>query len=68
MSDYTPAHLTALNEAIASGVKKVKHNGKEIEFDSFADLVARRDFVAREIAGATSSARTRFATFSKGRN
>ena len=49
MTDLTQAHLAKLNEMIASGVTKVTHNGRTIEFDSFNSLIARRDFVQSQL-------------------
>ena len=40
MSTYTPEHLQALREALASGEHRVTYEGKSIEYRSVADLKA----------------------------
>jgi len=37
---YTPEHLHALREALASGEHRVTYDGKSIEYRSVADLKA----------------------------
>ena len=37
---YTPEHLQALREALASGEHRVTYEGKSIEYRSVADLKA----------------------------
>ena len=37
---YTPEHLQALREALASGEHRVTYDGKSIEYRSVADLKA----------------------------
>ena len=38
MTTYTPEHLQALREALASGEHRVTYDGKSIEYRSVADL------------------------------
>ncbi len=40
MSTYTPEHLQALREALASGEHRVTYEGKSVEYRSVADLKA----------------------------
>jgi len=40
MTTYTPEHLHALREALASGEHRVTYEGKSIEYRSVADLKA----------------------------
>lgn len=51
---YTIEQLTALNNALALGVKKVKYGDKETEYQSIADMMALRDAMINELQGVTS--------------
>ena len=64
-TNFTAAHIAALDEAIAAGVTKVTYNGKNVEFDSLESLIKRRNFVQAQIDGVQKSRRS-FARFSKG--
>ena len=50
MSTYTPEHLQALREALASGEHRVTYEGKSIEYRSVADLKAAITEVEASIA------------------
>ena len=62
---YTPAHLQAVREALASGEHRVTYEGKSIEYRSVADLKAAIAEVEATIAresGAPKSRQIRVAT------
>lgn len=61
----TTTELQAIEEAIASGVTKVTYNGRTVEYDSMAGLVARRTFIKDQIDGTNKSRRT-VGQFTKG--
>ncbi|GGX53050.1 phage head-tail joining protein [Undibacterium squillarum] len=56
---YTGADLDALDTAIKSGVKKVKHNGREVEYHSVDEMLRLRDRIAAELLKGSSAERTR---------
>ena len=62
---YTPEHLQALREALASGEHRVTYEGKSIEYRSVADLKAAiaevESTMARE-SGAVKSRQIRVTT------
>ena len=65
MSTYTPEHLQALREALASGEHRVTYEGKSIEYRSVADLKAALAEVEATIArdsGAPKSRQIRVTT------
>ncbi len=65
MSTYTPEHLQALHEALASGEHRVTYEGKSIEYRSVADLKAALTEVETTIAresGAPKSRQIRLTT------
>ena len=62
---YTPEHLHALREALASGEHRVTYDGKSIEYRSVADLKAAIAEVEATIAresGAPKSRQIRMTT------
>mgnify|MGYP002148696742 FL=1 len=62
MTTYTPEHLQALREALASGEHRVTYDGKSIEYRSVADLKAALAEVEATMArdsGATKSRQIR---------
>ena len=65
MSTYTPEHLQALREALASGEHRVSFDAKSIEYRSVGDLKAAiaevEATLARE-AGAPKSRQIRVTT------
>ena len=62
---YTPEHLKALREALASGEHRVTYEGKSIEYRSVADLKAAitevESTISRE-SGAPKSRQIRVTT------
>lgn len=56
--------LNAINEAIASGARKVKYNDKEIEYRTLDEMIQIRDSL-REQLGLTETRRAN-PTYSKG--
>lgn len=65
MTTYTPEHLQALREALASGEHRVTYDGKSIEYRSVADLKSAisevEAIIARE-SGAPKSRQIRVTT------
>lgn len=64
---FTTADITALDRAIAASELKVVLEGREVVFDNFEGLKARREFIANQLVTAasrpTGSFRYRFTTF-----
>ena len=56
---YTPEHLQALREALASGEHRVTYEGKSIEYRSVADLKAAIAEVEASIARDSGSPKAR---------
>ena len=59
MSTYTPEHLQALREALASGEHRVTYEGKSIEYRSVADLKAAIAEVEATLARETGTRQSR---------
>ncbi len=50
MTNFTETDLRRLDNAIAQGVMSVTFSdGRRVEFSTFAELTARRNFVAKEL-------------------
>ena len=56
---YTPEHLQALREALASGEHRVTYDGKSIEYRSVADLKSAIADVEATIARESGAAKLR---------
>jgi predicted GTPase len=56
---YTPEHLQALREALASGEQRVTYDGKSIEYRSVADLKAAIAEIEATIARESGAAKSR---------
>ncbi|MFM2240414.1 MAG: hypothetical protein RJA69_1788 [Pseudomonadota bacterium] len=56
---YTPEHLKALREALASGEHRVTYEGKSIEYRSVADLKAAIAEVEAAIARESGAPKSR---------
>lgn len=61
---YTQADLDTLQAAIASGTLSIRHGDKEKRFQSLAEMRALRNEMQREIATASGTSRTTYASFS----
>ena len=62
---YTPEHLHALREALASGEHRVTYDGKSIEYRSVADLksaIAEVEATIARESGAPKSRQIRVTT------
>ena len=59
MSTYTPEHLQALREALASGEHRVSYEGKSIEYRSVVDLKAAIAEVEASLAQESGSKKAR---------
>jgi hypothetical protein len=50
-TNFSDEDLKRLDRAIATGTRQVTFSdGREVEFSSFAELVQRRNFIARQLA------------------
>lgn len=47
---FTLDNLTALNEAIAAGARKVKYADKEVEYNNLDDMLKLRNLMMAEIS------------------
>ena len=56
---YTPEHLQALREALASGEHRVTYEGKSIEYRSVADLKSAIAEIEATIARESGAAKSR---------
>lgn len=65
-SNFTSDDLARMDSAIAQGVRKVTFaDGRTVEYSTFQELVARRNFIEKSIG--TNVARTTYrAKFTKG--
>lgn len=52
---YSQADLDKINSAIASGQRRVRLNGREIEFNSVGDLLKAKEDVTNELNGAAAT-------------
>lgn len=57
-STWTSAHLQQIEEAIASGVKRVKFADKEVEIVGLDDLIRTRDIIRKALGLNKKSSRT----------
>ncbi len=56
---YTQADLTAMNDAIATGARKVSYNGQTVEYRDLAEMTRIRDEMERELGVNTKRRRSR---------
>jgi hypothetical protein len=56
---FTPRHLEALQEALASGEQRVAYDGKSVEYRSVADLQAAIAQVQSALASQAGRVKTR---------
>lgn len=66
---FTQTELDVLKQAYASGVLRVTHEGKTVEYGSETDLLRRIRMIEGELRAATSQDTTgsvSFASFSRG--
>ena len=70
MSNWTPAHLKKLEEAIAKGVMSVQYEDRRIQYRSLAEMMQTRDLIKAElgVSKQTRGNRRRFARHDKGLN
>lgn len=53
---YTPADLEKLDQAIAKGLKKVKIDDKEVEFNTVDEMLRARRHISKELGLTKKSA------------
>lgn len=63
---FTQTQLDALEEAIASGAKRVKYGDKEVEYPSLNEMMRLRDMMRRALGLTSSSAGRIYPTVKKG--
>ncbi len=59
MTTYTPEHIQALREAIASGEHRVTYDGKTIEYRTVSDLKLALAEVEAALASSNGKTKTR---------
>ncbi|MFW6040112.1 MAG: phage head-tail joining protein [Gemmatimonadota bacterium] len=66
MSNFTDQDLARIDKAIAQGALSVEFaDGRTVQFSTFKELVARRNFIARQL-GEQAGRQRLFAEFKKG--
>ncbi len=63
---WTAADLTAIEEAIATGAKRVRFQTHEVEYHSIADMLRARDVIKGEINPADAPSHVVVARFHRG--
>lgn len=63
---FTQAQLDALDEAIASGSKRVRYADKEVEYNSLDDMLRLRQLMNDELHPDTRKGNRKLASFNKG--
>lgn len=46
---FSASDLAKLEAAIAQGVRRVKYSDKEVEYNSFEDMMKARDLIRKEL-------------------
>jgi hypothetical protein len=63
---WTTTDLTAIENAIASGVLRVRFSDREVQYQSLADLLKARDVIKGSVDSTVSaSSRCTYASFTK---
>lgn len=66
MSNFTDDDLERIDQAIAQGVLEVTFaDGRNVKFSTFAELIQRRNFVARQL-GQDAGRQRLYAEFKRG--
>lgn len=63
---WTQADLTAIEEAISTGAKRVRFQTHEVEYQSASDLLRVRDIIKAELYPATNTSSAVVARFHRG--
>ncbi len=66
---FTADDLTALDEALKAGVRRVQYRDRTVEYQSVKDMIAARNVIKAEIEGAPAAPRRSriFRLFQQGR-
>lgn len=56
---YTQADLDALNDAIATGARRVSYNGQTVEYRDLSEMREVRDEMERQLGIVTTKRRSR---------
>lgn len=62
---WTQQDLDNLEAAMATGAKRVKYADKEIEYNSWAEMLAARNLIREEL-GLNTQPKMRLASYNKG--
>lgn len=66
MSNFTSDDLARIDQAIAQGVLEVTFaDGRNVKFSTFAELIQRRNFIARQL-GEDAGRQRLYAQFERG--
>ena len=63
---FTVENLIALEQAIATGARKVKYTDKEITYNSISDMLALREIMRKELGLTNAASARKYASTSKG--
>jgi hypothetical protein len=63
---FTESDLTKLEDAIKSGVKRVKFADREVEYQDLAAMLKARDLLRRELGLTSAKSGRQYASFAKG--
>ena len=63
---FTRENLAALEQAIATGAKRVKYADKEITYNSLQDMLALRGLMRKDLGITSTDSGRRYASTSKG--
>lgn len=63
---FTTEQLTALENAIAEGVKRVKYQDKEVEYRSLEEMITLRDAMRRELGIVTAKSNRTVGVYGSG--
>ena len=63
---WTQLDLDAINQAIATGAKKVRFQTHEVEYQTISELLRARDVIKAELDQSTGANRTYFTEYHGG--
>lgn len=63
LPEFTHANLLALDQAIASGVNRVKFADREMQYNSIKDMLVARDLILDYLGQAAAPARRQIRVF-----
>lgn len=66
MPSYTLEQLTALQEAISQGARRVKYADKEVEYRSLDEMLSLEDKMKKDLGIVPAGGRRKYGEFNKG--